>query len=450
MNSVFTPEELNKLKEQLLSELELTFSKVSVNLWFSDIEFISYDGEKMLACQKSVYKRNVVKTKYLDVLESELSKLLSSNVKLEFTDCSEKEKQEKKETDFQKKPSSSTSVYTFKNFIQGSSNKLAYAACFAVASIAGEKDYNHVNDTYNPLFIYGQSGLGKTHLMYSIKNYVEEKYPDVTLIYIKGEDFMNEMIDAISSRKTPEFRDKFRKADILIIDDIQFIANKPGVQEEIFHTFNNLYESNKQIVFTSDKPPKDINPLEERLRTRFEASMIADIQPPDIELRMAIIKAKANAMNITIPNEVVTFFADRLKENVRQIEGAIRKTAAISFLTGSPVSVDIARQAISDLVVKTDPVNMMQDKIISIVCKKYNVSKDDIRGETRNATVVNARNISIYLMNSLTDMNQNTIASYYGKTHSTINHSLSKIENMISKDKLFEEEINELIADITA
>ena len=309
-------------------------------------------------------------------------------------------------------------------------------------------NYDHVNDVYNPLFIYGASGLGKTHLMYSIKNKVEHDFPHVSIIYTKGEEFMNQMVEAIYHKSTHEFREKFRKADMLIIDDIQFIANKPGIQEEIFHTFNYLYEDNKQIIFTSDKPPKDINPLVERLRTRFEQSMIADVQPPDIELRMAIIKKKAANLGIPVTNEVITYMADRLKSNVRQVEGALKKIAALSFLSGGPITLETARAAISDLLTESEPQNVISDKIFSAVATKYGVSVAELKGTSQAAKTVNARNVCIYLFRSLTDMSLIAIGNMLNRTHSTVNHSLSKVENMITKYPAFEEEINELVADI--
>jgi len=444
-------EELLNIWKLVLSEIKDKFSSTAFDLWFADIVPLEIDENKAVLKLENDFKRDIVQKKYLEVISQCLADVLGFSVNVEMIGGRENIRTEIKKPEMPPQRVQSAGrqqEYTFENFVEGSSNKLAYAACYAVASIAGDANYDHINDIYNPLFIYGASGLGKTHLMYSIKNKVEKEFPDVTLIYIKGEEFTNQMVEALSTKRTAEFREKFRKADLLIIDDIQFIANKPGIQEEIFHTFNYLYEDNKQIVFTSDKPPKDINPLVERLRTRFEQSMIADIQPPDIELRMAIIKQKAAFLSIPISNEVITYMADRLKSNVRQVEGALKKIAALSFLSGTSITLETARAAISDLLTESEPQNIIQEKILTEVSRKYSISVAELKGNSQASKTVNARNIAIYLLRSLTDMSLSNIGDIFGRTHSTINHSISKVEKMISAYPSFEEEVNELVSDI--
>ena len=269
------------------------------------------------------------------------------------------------------------SRYTFENFIVGSSNTFAHAACTAVAregSAAG----------YNPLFIYGDSGLGKTHLLYAIINETLKNHPGTKIVYAKGEDFTNEIIAAIAGATTLKFREKYRKADMLLIDDIQFIAGKNSTQEEFFHTFNTLYEDNKQIVLTSDRPPKDIKPLEDRLKNRFEWGLLADIQVPDYELRIAIMQNKAKSFHASFPNEVFEFLAENLRSNVRQMEGAIKKIAAQAFLNNEPVSVELATRCISDIVTGSEPDSVIVEKVIAAVSKKYGIAEDEIRGKKRN------------------------------------------------------------------
>ncbi|MBE6641410.1 MAG: chromosomal replication initiator protein DnaA [Ruminococcaceae bacterium] len=447
-------EDFKSIWQLVIAKLKEKYSTTTVDLWFANAEPVEITESKLTISVDNEFKRLIITTRYADELKGCLRDVLGFEIELEVT--TPKTSFERYEDIYgipkEPKPVEKTAArqteYTFENFVEGSSNKLAYAACFAVAGIAGDKTYDHINDIYNPLFIYGASGLGKTHLMYSIKNHVEKNFPYVSIIYTKGEEFMNQMVEAIQTKRTTEFREKYRKADLLIIDDIQFVANKPGIQEEVFHTFNYLYEDNKQIVFTSDKPPKDINPLVERLRTRFEQSMIADIQPPDIELRMAIIKQKAANMGIHVTNEVVTYMADRLKSNVRQVEGALKKIAALSFLSGGPITLETARAAISDLLTESEPQNVISDKIFSAVSTKYGVSVAELKGTSQAAKTVNARNVCIYLFRSLTDMSLEAIGKMINRKHSTVKYSLSKVEDMITKYPAFEEEINELISDI--
>ena len=446
-------EEYKNIWNLVLSTLRERYSSTTVNLWFADITPIEISESKAVLAFTVKYKMSIVSSKYAEELREILTEILGFDVDLKFV-CTDNGAHVETLTKPEVKPKAENkqiarqTEYTFENFVEGSSNKLAYAACFAVASLAGDENHDHVNDIYNPLFVYGASGLGKTHLMYSIKNKVERDFPHVSIIYTKGEEFMNQMVEALKNKTTAEFREKYRRADMLIIDDIQFISNKPGIQEEIFHTFNYLYEDNKQIIFTSDRPPKDINPLVERLRTRFEQSMIADIQAPDIELRMAIIKQKAAMLGIPVSNEVITYMADRLKSNVRQVEGALKKIAALSFLSGTSITLETARAAISDLLDESEPQNVVTEKIFSAVSTKYGVSVADLKGTSQAAKTVNARNVAVYLLRSLTDMKLEAIGALFGRTHSTINHSLSKVENMITNYPAFEEEINELVADI--
>ena len=453
--------DLSGIWQLVVEKLREKYSSTFVGLWFEDCKILDLDENRVLLYIENDFKRGVVQGKYAEEIAETIEGLLGFRIKIEFTgdptltaqtvtrrEEEENRREEKNSSLPGNIPGSKTAEFTFENFVQGSSNKLAYAACYAVASNAGDKDYDHIGDMYNPLFIYGPSGLGKTHLMYSIKNMVERCFPDVSLIYISGEDFTNQLIEAIQFKRTPEFREKFRRADILIIDDIQFIANKTSVQEEVFHTFNFLYEDNKQIIFTSDKPPKDINPLEERLRTRFEQSMIADIQPPDIELRMAIIKQKAKNLHIELSSEVVTYMADRLKSNIRQVEGAIKKIAALSFLAGTGIQLETALAAISDLLTESEPQNLVSDKIIEAVARKYSISAAELKGKSQAANTVNARNVAIYLLRSLTDLSMIAIGNMFGRSHATIHHSLAKIEEQIAGDPLFEDEIKELVSEI--
>jgi len=301
---------------------------------------------------------------------------------------------------------------------------------------------------YNPLFIYGASGLGKTHLLYAITNAIRKRSPDSNIIFVKGEDFTNQLIESISKSLTSKFREKYRQADVLLIDDIQFIAGKDSTQEEFFHTFNALHESHKQIIMTSDRPPKDIKTLEDRLKTRFEWGLIADVQPPDYELRMAIVKKKANLLGLKVPEEVFTFLVDNLKNNVRQLEGAIKKIGAQSYLTGVPISKELAVACTSDIITGIEPVKVTVDKILEKVSKKTDVPIAEIKGRKRNKNIAGARHISVYLIRKLTDMSLPAIAGIFGRDHTTIMSSIDNIDAEIKANPSFEIEIGELIKEI--
>ncbi len=331
--------------------------------------------------------------------------------------------------------------YTFDNFIVGSSNKFAHAACVAVA--------NHPAKNYNPLFIYGPSGIGKTHLLYAVTNHIRNMNPNVKVVYIKSEDFTNQMIDCLTRQAMPEFREKYRDCDVLLIDDIQFIAGKVSTQEEFFHTFNALYEGGKQIILTSDRQPHEINRLEERLKSRFEWGLIADMQAPDLELRIAIIKKKAEQIGIEVPDDVLTFLAENLRSNVRQIEGAIKKLGARVFLTSEKIDMDLARGCISELLGGAEPTSVTVEKIFSSVYQKYGIKKEDLISTKRNKEIAYARHITAYIIREVTEMSIQNIAKIFNRDRTTIISSIDTIERKIITDSMLNFEIKEIIKEVS-
>ena len=331
-------------------------------------------------------------------------------------------------------------TYTFENFVVGESNHFAQAAALSVAENIGTK--------YNPLFIYGPSGLGKTHLMYAIANRAIKRDPSMKIVYVKGEEFMNQLIEAIRAHTNAAFREKYRSADMLLIDDIQFIAGKDSTQMEFFHTFDALHECNKQIIITSDRPPKELTTLEERIRTRFEAGLITDIQPPDLELRLAILQNKASQNNLDIPMDVIDFLADNLQSNIRQIEGAIKKLGAKNLLSGMPITMDMVITTLPDYLRDTEPVEDTVTRIVETVAKRYNVTAADIKGSSRKKDIQTARNVSMYIVRTITNLSLSQIGTAFSRDHSTIHSNITMVESRLATDTVFDATVNEIIKDI--
>lgn len=436
-------------------------SKTVMDLWFGELKVYSYENNVVTLSTVSAFTYKIVNEKYIDMIKDGFSTCLGFDVQINIlfngTPTSTEKilnqinEQDNSQSEAHKAPENTDKTYgnlppnykfeyTFENFIVGGSNKFAHAACTAVAARPASN--------YNPLFIYGPSGLGKTHLLSAVVNEIKKTKPDVRVLYIKGDEFTNEMIEALAKQEMYKFHEKYRNCDILLIDDIQFIAGKASTQEEFFHTFNTLYEERKQIILTSDRPPKDIALLEDRLKTRFEWGLLADIQPPDLELRIAIIKKKAEQVSITIPDDVLTFLAENLRSNIRQIEGAIKKLSALSFLSGQSVSMDIAKSCLSELLGGAEPVNVTVEKVFNAVQQKYNVSKADIVGKKQNKEIAMARHITVFLIREITGMSFPSIAKIFGKDYATIHSSHKKIEHRYTTDSMFKIELDEIIKDI--
>ncbi|MGN1458043.1 MAG: chromosomal replication initiator protein DnaA [Acutalibacteraceae bacterium] len=415
-------------------------SDVAYKTWISKIEPIKLDfaeGKAVLMVPGDFHRQTLIRC-YMPMLNDAFASVFGEGIKICFTVPEEIMSKEQEindsiiDTDYE---------FTFESFIVGSSNKFAHAASLAVATNPGR--------AYNPLFIYGNSGLGKTHLLYAIRNEIHKTNPEKNIVYVKGDDFTNELIEAIRTATPNEFRQKYRKSDVLLVDDIQFIGGKVSTQEEFFHTFNSLYEAKSQIVMTSDRPPKEIKTLEDRLRSRFESGLIADIQPPDFETRIAIIKRKAELLEIDIPDDVVEYIATRLKTNIRQLEGVVKKLKAKCLLYGEKITLNVAQKTISDILNNEQPPPLTVEKIIDEVARTFGVTGDDIRSSKRNANISNARQIAIYAVREITDLSMNLIGDEFGgRDHSTIVYAIKQIEKNMSKDPKLKSTVDDIIKNI--
>jgi len=324
--------------------------------------------------------------------------------------------------------------YTFSRFIVGSSNRLAHAACLAVADNPGQ--------AYNPLFLYGGVGLGKTHLLHAIGNYVLDRDPEINVLYVSSEKFTNDLINAIRRQQTEEFRIRYRNIDVLLIDDIQFIAGKDATQEEFFHTFNALHSAAKHIVISSDKPPKAILTLEERLRSRFEWGLIADVQPPDLETRTAILRAKADQMNVYVPDEVIDFLAHKVQSNIRELEGSLNRVAAFAEMHGLPISVEVATTALADLLGSARRKRITSDMILQAVSEHYGVDLRALTGRGRSRNIVVPRQVAMYLLREETEASLVEIGNLLGgRDHTTVMYGCEKIAEEINTDNRLRNEV---------
>lgn len=431
----------------VLERCKENLSDVAFNLWLKDIEPVSLDNSTAYLKVNSEFKMNIIREKYTSILKLAFSEVMGFDVEVRIScDASTASAAAAPGTVLSSSFSESSITggeydYTFDTFIVGSSNKFAHAASLAVAA-------NPAN-AYNPLFIYGASGLGKTHLLHAIHTDILKNYPSYTLIYVKGDEFANEMITSIQNKTTPQFREKYRRADVLLVDDIQFIGGKDSTQEEFFHTFNTLYESNKQIVLASDRPPKEIKTLEDRLRTRFEWGLLADIQTPDFETRIAIIRRKAQLLDIHIPDDVAEYIANRLKTNIRQLEGVVKKLKFYKMLQDSSPSIVIAQNAIRDILNDNQPVPVTVERIITEVGRTYGISPPDIRSNKRSAQISAARQISIYIVREITQMSMSTIGEEFGgRDHSTVVYAIQQVEKNMANDLRYKETIEDIIKNI--
>ena len=331
--------------------------------------------------------------------------------------------------------------YTFDNFIVGSTNRFAYSASRAVAE--------NPSNAYNPLFIYGPSGLGKTHLLFAITNEILKISPDTNVIYVDGEDFVIQFLELMKKNQMHLFREKYRNVDVLLVDDVHILAGKPATQEEFFHTFNQLYQQNKQIILTSDRPPKEISTLEERMKSRFESGLIADIQPPDLELRIAILKKKCEEAGLVAENDVIEYIAEQIKDNIRQMEGAVKKMKAYSFITGIPIDMNLAKNIIRDITSGDEPQSVLVDRIFKVVGEAYGVTNSDILGKKRSKEIVQARHTVIYMLSKVVNLSSKNIANILEvKDHTTALYAINNIDKKAKTDPELAKTLSDMVKKI--
>lgn len=422
---------------EALQLIRLDISDASYNTWVRDLRPVTVMDHTMVLEASGPFYKNFVVERYQTLIAGCVSRVAHENLTVNVLLPDEVENFMRTLTGsqgVQGKPMLNPK-YTFDTFVVGGSNRFAHAASVAVAEVPG--------DAYNPLFIYGGVGLGKTHLMHAIGHYVTARRPEANVLYVTSETFTNELIRAISTNKNQEFRNKFRNVDVLMVDDIQFIGGKEQTQEEFFHTFNTLHESGKQIVISSDKQPKEIVSLEDRLRSRFEWGLIADIQKPDLETRIAILRRKAEIEAYDVPEAVNELIAAKVESNIRELEGCLTRVCAYAALIGKPVTVELAENTL--LLPVRDPKRIPPDSVIAAVCEYFGVTRSDLVGQKRNREVVVPRQIAMYLLRTMVDMSLPAIGALFGgRDHTTAMHACNKIKEDAQNDRTTRDAVEDI------
>ncbi len=442
-------QEINNLWNIILEKLEFSVSNVSFVMWFKPLKIVDFsDNNVLYLAAKSTFAKNQILKNYFDNLKSAVEEVFGDNVDIEILDPNEEANyisknhptSAVKEVESNKNPFNPK--YTFDNFVVGKCNQTAYAAARAVAENPGK--------SFNPLFIYSGVGLGKTHLLHAIGNYLRDANPNMKIKYVTCEQFTNDYIESLGSagktKTYSEFRDKYRNCDVLMVDDIQFISKKTSTQEEFFNTFNDLHQFGKQIIISSDRPPKEIETLEERLRSRFTMGLIQDMQPPDFETRVAILRKKCQIEKYYISDDAVSMIADRIDSNVRELEGMLSKVCFLSSLIGKTMAdVDDVKEAFSDRFEEKNEGGSNADQIISAVCEYFQISKDDIVGKKKSKEIVEPRMIAIYMISEMLELPLVSIGKIFGgRDHTTIMHARDKISVEMKSNRKTQTFVNEI------
>lgn len=437
-------EPISRIWEETLKIIEEEISAVSFETWIRPIIPCGIEGNRLYLQVENEFYKEMLEKRNLPLIRSAVKQ--AARQEYEIVILTEEEKLAKPAVPAEQKPENNlvrnlNPKYVFDSFVVGNSNRMAHAASLAVAEAPAQ--------AYNPLFLYGNSGLGKTHLMHSIAHFILDKNPEAKVLYVTSETFTNELINSIQNNKNEEFRNKYRNIDVLLIDDIQFISKKEGTQEEFFHTFNALHESNKQIIISSDRPPKEIKTLEDRLRNRFEWGLIADIQPPDYETRNAILRKKAERDNLEVPNDVMAYIAKNIVSNIRELEGALNRIVAYAKLTNQDISISLAENSLKDIFSENASAPLTTDLIQEIVANHYNIRVEDIQGSKKPKNIAFPRQVSMYLCRKLLDISLPKIGeSFGGRDHTTVIHAISKIEKQMESDPALQKTLLQLEKEI--
>lgn len=433
--------ELNDLWDKTINIVKSESTELGFNTWITPIKPISISQDTIYLSVPAAINKQVLESRYKDLLSNAVKLVFSKKYELSISllndDGYSLENRAKRPPntdntddnfiDDEIPPLSLNPKYIFESFVVGNSNRFAHAASLAVGEAPAR--------AYNPLFLYGGVGLGKTHLMHAIGHYILNNDPSARVEYVTSEKFTNELINSIKDDKNVDFRNKYRNVDVLLIDDIQFIAGKERTQEEFFHTFNTLHEADKQIIISSDRPPKEIPTLEDRLRSRFEWGLIADIQPPDFETRIAILKKKADIENLNVSNDVMVYIANKIVANIRELEGALIRIVAYSSLTNREVSVDLASEALKDILSNKTAKKITVGLIQETIANYYNLSIEDFKSKKRTKSVAFPRQIAMYMSRNLTELSLPKIGEEFGgRDHTTVIHAFEKISNLLDKD----------------
>lgn len=434
---------LDSTWNDVLDIIKVELTEVSYNTWLKTIIPINISDNTIILGAPNDFTKGILEGRYLNLIKNAIMEVTKKEYSIVFVIPGEEEIPDMGQTIKQdlaenNQRSQLNPKYSFNTFVIGNSNRFAHAASLAVAEAPAQ--------AYNPLFIYGGVGLGKTHLMHAIGHYILSQNPNTKVVYVTSEKFTNELINSIREYRNEEFRNKYRNVDVLLVDDIQFIAGKEGTQEEFFHTFNALHEANKQIIISSDRPPKEIPTLEDRLRSRFEWGLIADIQAPDLETRIAILRKKANMENIEVQDEVMQYIATKIKSNIRELEGALIRVVAYSSLTNKAITVDLAEEALKDIISNNKPREITVNLIKEEVSNQYNIKMEDFNSKRRTKAIAFPRQIAMYLTRELTDLSLPKIGDEFGgRDHTTVIHACDKINNNMADDDDFKDKIEYII-----
>lgn len=437
---------LNAIWSNTLRIMKVELTEVSFNTWMKTIEPVNMDEDNIILAAPNEFTKGILVGRYLNLIKNSIKQVTNKEYNIKFIIPGEEAATSMGQTMNTEIIDNNSRAqlnpkYTFDTFVIGNSNRFAHAASLAVAEAPAQ--------AYNPLFIYGGVGLGKTHLMHAIGHYILNQDPKTNVVYVSSEKFTNELINSIRDDRNVEFRNKYRNVDVLLIDDIQFIAGKERTQEEFFHTFNALHDANKQIIISSDRPPKEIPTLEDRLRSRFEWGLIADIQPPDLETRVAILRKKANMENINVPNDVMLYIATEIQSNIRELEGALIRIVAYSSLTNKEVTVDLAEEALKDIISSSAPKIIDIDMIKEAVSKNFKIKMEDFSSKKRTRSIAYPRQIAMYLSRELTDLSLPKIGEEFGgRDHTTVIHACDKISKDIEEDPNFKKRIEGVVKEI--